>query len=175
MINHVLSVDGFYFSTTYDLTHTLQRLSNTSPEFQEMSLLERVSLIFSYYYFFFNFKELFSISSIKYILIFLSPGSIRIMYGALKVYHVSNRHLISKFRTPESVYVTQTGLRTTGVHFQKSSLNMNVGNFLALCVLCCNSYQHQEHNCTCKINVLMDDVLSAVVLFIVFTSRKVTT
>ncbi|XP_012516900.1 PREDICTED: phosphatidylinositide phosphatase SAC1 [Propithecus coquereli] len=41
MLNHVLSVDGFYFSTTYDLTHTLQRLSNTSPEFQEMSLLER--------------------------------------------------------------------------------------------------------------------------------------
>ncbi|KAG8521559.1 Phosphatidylinositide phosphatase SAC1 [Galemys pyrenaicus] len=41
MINHVLSMDGFYFSTTYDLTHTLQRLSNTSPEFQEMSLLER--------------------------------------------------------------------------------------------------------------------------------------
>lgn len=53
MINHVLSVDGFYFSTTYDLTHTLQRLSNTSPEFQEMSLLERVSLIDSYFYFFF--------------------------------------------------------------------------------------------------------------------------
>ena len=49
-MNHVLSMDGFYFSTTYDLTHTLQRLSNTSPEFQEMSLLERVSLIF---YFFF--------------------------------------------------------------------------------------------------------------------------
>ncbi|KAF2983922.1 hypothetical protein EK904_005281, partial [Melospiza melodia maxima] len=41
MLNHVLSVDGFYFSTTYDLTHTLQRLANTSPEFQEMSLLER--------------------------------------------------------------------------------------------------------------------------------------
>ncbi|KAJ7413949.1 Phosphatidylinositide phosphatase SAC1 [Willisornis vidua] len=42
MLNHVLSVDGFYFSTTYDLTHTLQRLANTSPEFQEMSLLERI-------------------------------------------------------------------------------------------------------------------------------------
>uniref|UniRef100_A0A6I8QAI2 Phosphatidylinositol-3-phosphatase SAC1 n=1 Tax=Xenopus tropicalis TaxID=8364 RepID=A0A6I8QAI2_XENTR len=41
MISHVLSVDGFYFSVSYDLTHTLQRLSNTSPEFQEMSLLER--------------------------------------------------------------------------------------------------------------------------------------
>ncbi|OXB65956.1 hypothetical protein ASZ78_002704 [Callipepla squamata] len=44
MISHVLSVDGFYFSTTYDLTHTLQRLANTSPEFQEMSLLERVRI-----------------------------------------------------------------------------------------------------------------------------------
>nr|XP_033786071.1 phosphatidylinositide phosphatase SAC1 [Geotrypetes seraphini] len=41
MMNHVLAVDGFYFSTSYDLTHTLQRLANTSPEFQEMSLLER--------------------------------------------------------------------------------------------------------------------------------------
>ncbi|KAG8442678.1 hypothetical protein GDO86_011464 [Hymenochirus boettgeri] len=41
MISHVLSIDGFYFSASYDLTHTLQRLSNTSPEFQEMSLLER--------------------------------------------------------------------------------------------------------------------------------------
>ncbi|KAG8009736.1 Phosphatidylinositide phosphatase SAC1-A, partial [Nibea albiflora] len=42
MINNVLHTDGFYFATDYDLTHTLQRLANTSPEFQEMSLLERV-------------------------------------------------------------------------------------------------------------------------------------
>lgn len=42
MINHILNTDGFYFATDYDLTHTLQRLANTSPEFQEMSLLERV-------------------------------------------------------------------------------------------------------------------------------------
>ncbi|XP_069573326.1 phosphatidylinositol-3-phosphatase SAC1-B [Brachyistius frenatus] len=41
MINSVLHTDGFYFATDYDLTHTLQRLANTSPEFQEMSLLER--------------------------------------------------------------------------------------------------------------------------------------
>uniref|UniRef100_UPI00398E5790 phosphatidylinositol-3-phosphatase SAC1-B n=1 Tax=Pristiophorus japonicus TaxID=55135 RepID=UPI00398E5790 len=41
MLNSVLNTDGFYFSTTYDLTHTLQRLANTSPEFQEMTLLER--------------------------------------------------------------------------------------------------------------------------------------
>lgn len=43
MMNNVLSTDGFYFCTDFDLTHTLQRLANTSPDFQEMSLLERVS------------------------------------------------------------------------------------------------------------------------------------
>uniref|UniRef100_A0A8C9W6Q7 Phosphatidylinositol-3-phosphatase SAC1 n=1 Tax=Scleropages formosus TaxID=113540 RepID=A0A8C9W6Q7_SCLFO len=43
MINNVLTTDGFYFATDYDLTHTLQRLANTSPDFQDMSLLERVS------------------------------------------------------------------------------------------------------------------------------------
>lgn len=42
MINNILNTDGFYFATDYDLTHSLQRLANTSPEFQEMSLLERV-------------------------------------------------------------------------------------------------------------------------------------
>lgn len=42
MINNVLATDGFYFCTDFDLTHTLQRLANTSPDFQEMSLLERV-------------------------------------------------------------------------------------------------------------------------------------
>uniref|UniRef100_A0A8C7ZJB1 SAC1 like phosphatidylinositide phosphatase b n=1 Tax=Oryzias sinensis TaxID=183150 RepID=A0A8C7ZJB1_9TELE len=43
MINAVLHTDAFYFATTYDLTHTLQRLANTSPDFQDTSLLERVS------------------------------------------------------------------------------------------------------------------------------------
>ncbi|XP_046875564.1 phosphatidylinositol-3-phosphatase SAC1-A [Hypomesus transpacificus] len=41
MMNNVLTTDGFYFCTDYDLTHTLQRLANTSPDFQENSLLER--------------------------------------------------------------------------------------------------------------------------------------
>uniref|UniRef100_A0A674ARY4 SAC1 like phosphatidylinositide phosphatase b n=1 Tax=Salmo trutta TaxID=8032 RepID=A0A674ARY4_SALTR len=45
MINSVLLTDGFYFATDYDLTHTLQRLANTSPEFQEMSLLERPTFL----------------------------------------------------------------------------------------------------------------------------------
>uniref|UniRef100_A0A8K9V0Y9 SAC domain-containing protein n=1 Tax=Oncorhynchus mykiss TaxID=8022 RepID=A0A8K9V0Y9_ONCMY len=42
MINNVLTTDGFYFCTDYDLTHTLQRLADVSHDFQEMSLLERV-------------------------------------------------------------------------------------------------------------------------------------
>ncbi|XP_023673504.1 phosphatidylinositol-3-phosphatase SAC1-B-like isoform X2 [Paramormyrops kingsleyae] len=41
MINNVLTTDGFYYATNYDLTHSLQRLSNTSPDFHDMSLLER--------------------------------------------------------------------------------------------------------------------------------------
>ncbi|KAM4581311.1 phosphatidylinositol-3-phosphatase SAC1-B [Odontesthes bonariensis] len=41
MINNVLHTDAFYFATDYDLTHTLQRLANTSPEFHDMTLLER--------------------------------------------------------------------------------------------------------------------------------------
>ncbi|XP_064200093.1 phosphatidylinositol-3-phosphatase SAC1-B-like isoform X2 [Anguilla rostrata] len=41
MLHGVLTTDGFYFSTDYDLTHSLQRLAYTSPEFQGMSLLER--------------------------------------------------------------------------------------------------------------------------------------
>lgn len=42
MMTNVLNTDGFYFCTDYDLTHTLQRLGNTSPDFQDSSLLERV-------------------------------------------------------------------------------------------------------------------------------------
>lgn len=52
MIEQVLLTDGFYFSTTYDLTHTLQRLSKTSPDFLHMPLHERVNhacLMFSLY------------------------------------------------------------------------------------------------------------------------------
>lgn len=123
MINHVLSVDGFYFSTTYDLTHTLQRLSNTSPEFQEMSLLERVSFTFGlllltdFVCVCLILRNVSLFHLWKYILIFLSPGFVRIMYGALKTYHVSNIHHNSKFRTLGSVHVTQTGLRTLCVYF----------------------------------------------------------
>ncbi|XP_032414240.1 phosphatidylinositol-3-phosphatase SAC1-B isoform X1 [Xiphophorus hellerii] len=41
MISSVLHTDGLYFASDYDLTHSLQRLANTSPDFQDMSLLER--------------------------------------------------------------------------------------------------------------------------------------
>ncbi|KFD51848.1 hypothetical protein M513_07177 [Trichuris suis] len=41
MVKTVLAFESFYYSPTYDLTHTLQRLNNTSPEFLLMSLHER--------------------------------------------------------------------------------------------------------------------------------------
>ncbi|XP_076303932.1 phosphatidylinositol-3-phosphatase SAC1-like isoform X2 [Tachypleus tridentatus] len=41
MVRSVLHTPHFYFSTSYDLTHTLQRLHNTSPDFLQMSLFER--------------------------------------------------------------------------------------------------------------------------------------
>ena len=42
MLDQVLNLDGYYFSTTFDLTHTMQRLHNTSPDFLQMALHERV-------------------------------------------------------------------------------------------------------------------------------------
>ena len=46
MIEQVLLTDGFYYSSSYDLTHTLQRLSKTSPDFLSMPLHERVIITF---------------------------------------------------------------------------------------------------------------------------------
>ncbi|KAK7498060.1 hypothetical protein BaRGS_00010648 [Batillaria attramentaria] len=41
LIETMLRVESFYYSHTLDLTHTLQRLHNTSPEFHNIALHER--------------------------------------------------------------------------------------------------------------------------------------
>lgn len=41
MLRTTLDTPFFYFSYTYDLTHTLQRLHSMPPEFLQMGLLER--------------------------------------------------------------------------------------------------------------------------------------
>lgn len=41
MIHSVLQTDYFYFSYTYDLTHSLQQLNNTSPDFINQPLFNR--------------------------------------------------------------------------------------------------------------------------------------
>ncbi|XP_051170756.1 phosphatidylinositol-3-phosphatase SAC1 [Leptopilina boulardi] len=41
MIRNVLNTPHFYFSYTYDLSHTMQRLHNTNPEFLQMPLYDR--------------------------------------------------------------------------------------------------------------------------------------
>ena len=48
MIEYILGSENFYFSYTYDLTHTLQRLQNTTPEFYSAPLIDRVSCCWLY-------------------------------------------------------------------------------------------------------------------------------
>lgn len=46
MIESVLRTQYFYFSYTYDLTHSLQQLQNTTPEFMSQSIYERANMKF---------------------------------------------------------------------------------------------------------------------------------
>ncbi|CAH8601712.1 unnamed protein product [Heterobilharzia americana] len=48
MLGSILSTEGFYYSTSYDLSHTLQRLSDTSPEFRTRSIYERADVRFTW-------------------------------------------------------------------------------------------------------------------------------
>ncbi|CAH8530874.1 unnamed protein product [Schistosoma turkestanicum] len=48
MLNSILSSEGFYYSTTYDLSHTLQRLSDSDPEFKASSIYERADKRFTW-------------------------------------------------------------------------------------------------------------------------------
>ncbi|CAH1957103.1 unnamed protein product [Acanthoscelides obtectus] len=41
MVEHVLSTPFFYFSYTYDITHTIQRLHDINPDFWQQSIVER--------------------------------------------------------------------------------------------------------------------------------------
>lgn len=41
MIEQVLRTEAFYFSYSYDLTHTFQRLQNSSSDFFSKSMVER--------------------------------------------------------------------------------------------------------------------------------------
>jgi SacI homology domain len=46
MMKQLLDTPHLYFSYTYDLTHSLQRLNSMSPEFLQMGLLERADMRF---------------------------------------------------------------------------------------------------------------------------------
>lgn len=46
MVESVLASDSFYFSVAFDLTHTMQRLFNTSPDFKQIPLHERADARF---------------------------------------------------------------------------------------------------------------------------------
>jgi phosphatidylinositol 4-phosphatase len=46
MMKQLLDTPYLYFSYTYDLTHSLQRLNSMSPEFLQLGLLERADTRF---------------------------------------------------------------------------------------------------------------------------------
>ncbi|GFO16307.1 phosphatidylinositide phosphatase sac1 [Plakobranchus ocellatus] len=48
LLDVMLNTENFYFSATYDLTHTLQRLYNTSPDFHSLALHERADQRFAW-------------------------------------------------------------------------------------------------------------------------------
>ena len=41
LIEQVLSTPSFYYSSTYDITHSVQRLARTDPGFYQLSLIQR--------------------------------------------------------------------------------------------------------------------------------------
>jgi hypothetical protein len=45
MIENALQTEFFYFSRTYDLTHSLQRLHEINPDYMALPLFERVRLV----------------------------------------------------------------------------------------------------------------------------------
>lgn len=51
MVEQVLNTPNLYFSYSYDITHTLQRLHNTTPEFLQMPLHERADQRFLWNHF----------------------------------------------------------------------------------------------------------------------------
>lgn len=76
MLDNALKMESYYYSNNYDLTHSFQRLYNTSPDFHSMSLLERVNKAHSLIYMYFIFY--------KYLSLFLN-GFIHFCYS-LSVY-----------------------------------------------------------------------------------------
>lgn len=48
MLTFMLNMEGMYFSNTYDLTVSQQRLSEFGPEYKHLNLYERVSVWLSF-------------------------------------------------------------------------------------------------------------------------------
>lgn len=48
MLKTVLNTQNFYFCNSFDITHSLQRLSNAGPDFVSSSLIDRVSALLSF-------------------------------------------------------------------------------------------------------------------------------
>lgn len=76
MVKSILNTPYFYFSYTYDLSHTMQRLHNTTPEFLQVNMLHNIF----YCYFVQCCKQFCS----KYVLLYrcrFTIGQILDLYG----------------------------------------------------------------------------------------------
>ena len=66
MAQNALQTNGFYFSYTYDLTHSKQRLYNATPDFHQLPLHERVSNLLIFWQELFEFNSFAQFSVAKF-------------------------------------------------------------------------------------------------------------
>uniref|UniRef100_A0A1A7YDV3 SAC1 suppressor of actin mutations 1-like n=1 Tax=Iconisemion striatum TaxID=60296 RepID=A0A1A7YDV3_9TELE len=131
MINNVLHTDAFYFATNYDLTHTLQRLANTSPEFQHMNLLERADQRFVW-----NFQLLREFFTQPELHLFVFPvihGFITIKSSSIngKVFEWTIISRRSSFRAGVRYYVRGIDSEGHAANFVETEQIVQYGSFKA--------------------------------------------
>ncbi|XP_049789260.1 phosphatidylinositol-3-phosphatase SAC1 [Schistocerca nitens] len=116
MVDHVLKTPHLYFSYSYDLTHTLQRLHNTTPEFLQMPLHERADPRFVW-----NSNLLREMATRQELHRFCLP----IVHGFISVNHCSlnGKPFLWTLVSRRSCYRAGTRLFTRGVDFQGSVAN----------------------------------------------------
>jgi len=88
MARNAFKTDGFYFSYNYDITHSIQRLHNTSNDFQQLPLYERADQRFVWNH---HMLRLFSVQPE------LSAYTLPLMHGFVKIEKASIKSFIFDF------------------------------------------------------------------------------
>nr|CAX73982.1 Recessive suppressor of secretory defect [Schistosoma japonicum] len=135
MLSSVLSTEGFYYSTTYDLSHTLQRLSDTDPGFKACSIYERADTRFTWNKFLLNEWEtlLNSAASFKYkhmtswnrfdYCVPIIQGYVGIISYPENYTNIQKGNLTYSLISRRSVYRTGTRFNTRGIDNEGNCAN----------------------------------------------------